>query len=172
MKITVHELCVEDGTEDCLLRGIHPAVLDDKAADVCRHYWKYVDRLLDVPVPESDREVLALYFDEEDENRSLERIEYELDLSPLPGVPIDLSMPAGPPCSLVTDGEGGSAISGTISDEPGVECRMNDIVAALEAFTLELAGAGFPVHLPEFRTCLQHAMEHCSSHGLFDEDEK
>ena len=123
------------------------------------------------PIPSMDAEVIATYFYDSNEDSIADdddgsaywifRNYYDLDLSPEPGVPIDLTVDTNP-FTVTRDEaarskgrakkrliEAGAHTTGTLMEESGL------VGDALESFVMQLTAAGFPVHLPEFKTCLR-----------------
>lgn len=181
MKIKVHEIECYVGYARPIFRGIYLPKIEAEIADVCRKDWSgrdwagyyklEPDREDPPPIPATDTEVIDTYFydsnedsiadDDDDSAYWIFRNCYDLDLSPEPGVPIDLTVDTNP-FTVTRDEaarskgqaekrliEAGAHTTGTLMEESGL---AGD---ALESFVMQLTAAGFPVHLPEFKTCLR-----------------
>ena len=62
---------------------------------------------------------------------------------------IDLTIEPGRPCHVIRTSGGGAALGGSLME------GGNEALLVLEGFILALAAAGFPVHLPLFKSTLQ-----------------
>lgn len=123
------------------------------------------------PIPSTDAEVISTYFydsnedsiaDDDDESAYwIFRNYYDLDLSPEPGVLIDLTVDATKFAVTRDEAkqsrkqlvESGAHSTGDLMQDVGM------VGDALESFILQLTAAGFPVHLPEFKACLKACCE-------------
>jgi hypothetical protein len=183
MKITFHQIEVNAPYATPLFVGLDKRELLKEIADVCRADWgNRADWVVGgenvenaPPLPESVDDVLEVYFDmatveamepwEADPDYFLLMREFVIDLAPPESEDIEIGVDAGL-CSVRRLPEYGSALTGNIFSGGGL---ANE---ALERFCLSLTAAGFPVHLPRFRTCLQDTCEALAdSVGDFDTDE-
>jgi hypothetical protein len=178
MKITLHQAIAATPYATPTFEGIDKAALIKEIAGVCRKDWEsrtWPDE--HVPfAPESDQEVLDVYFGVPDEEQLEEYLtgepdyylgwrQYEIDLAPPEWEDIDISVDAGL-CMVRRLPEAGATIGGSIFSGGGLANET------LERFSLSLASAGFPIHLPEFRECLRDTCEALADGmGEFDTDE-
>ena len=186
MKIRVHEIECYVGYARPIFRGIHLPKIEAEIADVCRKDWegrdwygyweKNASPSFEMPsaetpptLPESDKEVIDTYFYDSDEDAIagddsvywIHKNHYDLDLSPEPGVLIDLTVDATTfavtrdvahqtPKQIIA---AGARSTGDLMQGAGL------VGDALESFVLQLTATGFPVHVPEFKACLKACCE-------------
>lgn len=176
MKITLHQAIAATPYATPTFEGLDKQALIRQVADICRKDWPFRTWPEEVapPVPESDQEVLNVYFgdpDEEDLDFLAEEPdyylgwrEYEIDLAAPHDVPVDLSVDG--PCSITRLTGGGVLVEGELLQKGE---KVNE---PLERLCMSLTGAGFPVHHPEFRRCLKEVCAALADRmGDLDEDE-
>lgn len=182
MKITIHEAVCDVGYAAPIFRNTNLTALNAEIATVCRDSWtersweSLGNALQPPPIPDSDEEVIALYFtdiSEEDTETDDEavyviaRSTYELDIGPPLDTPIDLSV-EGTFEAIRTSNDGGEhkvtamTCGKLLSYEEG-EDDWEVVSRTLTTFVLALTGAGFPIHHPAFKECLQNCCETLSN---------
>lgn len=174
MKIKVYEVACNVGYAMPIFRGIHRSTVQAEIAKACREdwrahswerYWAYNEQpwRSDPPlIPGTDAEVIATYFYDTGNPDLGEGIttyavyesQFELDLSPESGVPIDLPVDGYFRVTRCPPDQKGSVAAGATT-EGTLLWYTGSVGDALEGFVLALTAAGFPVHLPEFKDCLQ-----------------
>lgn len=179
MKITVHEVECYVGYARPIFRGIDRAAVDAEIAKICRKDWASKDwesyweerqenRSSPPPIPRTDQEVIATYFnvldgDEDDEDLPdlwLSSSTFELDLSAPAGVPIDLWVDGYFSVTRMKPQREKSKLIPVSAVTEGTLLRDTGTVGdALEGFIMALTAAGFPVHVPEFKACLKEYCE-------------
>ena len=161
MKITIHEAECNVGYARPIFRSMNRDEVVKEIADGCREAWSennWGDEDDPPPIPESDEEVIRVYFwadDEIEEGPWIAWSPFKIDIGAPAWECVDLTVDGDSHFMVMHDGDGGGSTFGRLMGDTDGEFAVD----VIEGFILALTTAGFPVHLPEFKTTLANYLD-------------